>query len=183
MTRSRVTILLAGLALVVNSPAGAQEATTRQGFWFSLGGGVGSHGVSCETCIGWVRETGFTTSFRVGGTLSPQVTLGADLSAWVKPLDDPGRGEYAFMGALMGEAQLYFKPQSGLFLLAGGGYVVDVVDDDLVLDTPAIVVGGGYDIRTGRGFSITPYMKYFRTVDGGNLTSTLYQFGLAATWH
>jgi hypothetical protein len=139
--------------------------------------------VSCETCIGAVRETGFTTSFRVGGTLSPQVTLGADLSGWVKPLDDPGRGKYAFMGALMGEAQLYFKPESGLFLLAGGGYVIDVVDDDLVLDTPGIVVGGGYDIRTGGGFSVTPYMKYFRTVDGGNLTSSLYQFGLAATWH
>jgi hypothetical protein len=183
MISLRLATLLAGAALLTVTSAVAQEPMPRQGFWFSLGGGVGSHGVSCETCIGGAEETGFTTSFRVGGTLSPQVTLAADLSAWVKPLDDPGRGEYAFMGALMGEAQLYFKPESGLFVLAGGGYVVDVVDDDLVLDTPGIVLGGGYDIRTGRSFSITPYMKYFRTVDGGNLTSTLYQFGLAATWH
>ena len=183
MTTTRILPLVIGCLLLAPFSAHGQDAPARQGFWFSLGGGVGSHGVSCESCIGSVRETGFTTSFRVGGTFSPQVTLGADLSAWVKPLDDPGRGEYAFMGALMGEAQLYLKPGSGLFLLAGGGYVVDVVDDDLVLDTPGIVVGGGYDIRTGRGFSITPTFKYFRTLDGGNLTSSLYQFGLSATWH
>jgi hypothetical protein len=183
MTGQRLATLLAAFTLLSITAVNAQEAPIRQGFWFSLGAGLGSHGVSCDNCIGAVRETGFATSFRVGGTLSPQVTLGADLSGWVKPLNDPGRGEYAFMGALMGEVQLYLKPESGLFILAGGGYVIDVVDDDLVLDTPGIVLGGGYDIRAGRGFSITPYMKYFRTIDGGNLTSSLYQFGLAATWH
>ena len=183
MTRVRFTILFAGFFLLSTTSAKAQEAPARQGFWLSLGAGLGSHGVSCESCIGAVRESGLSTSFRLGGTISSQATLGVDLTAWVKPLDDPGRGEYAFMGALLGEVQLYLMPESGLFLLAGGGYVIDVVDDDLVLDTPGIVLGGGYDIRSGRGVSITPYIKYFRTVDGGNLTSTLYQFGLAATWH
>lgn len=183
MTKTRLVLVAVGLPLLALNPAKAQDVPMRQGFWLSLGAGVGSHRVSCESCIGSVHETGASPTFRFGGTLSPQVTLGVDLTAWVKPLDDPGRGEYAFLGSLMGEAQLYLKPESGLFLLAGGGYVVDVVDDDLVLDTPGIVLGGGYDIRTGRGFSITPYMKYFRTLDGGNLTSTLYQFGLAATWH
>jgi hypothetical protein len=181
----RCSILLAGLAfLATSSVAAAQDAPLRRGFWLSLGAGIGSHGVSCGSCIGGTpREGGVTTTFRAGGALSPRVSLGVDLAAWLKPLDDPGRGEYAFLGALMGEAQLYLKPESGLFLLGGAGYIVDVVDDDLVLDTPGIVLGTGIDIPLGRGgFSITPHLKYFRTVDGGNLTSSLYQFVLAATW-
>lgn len=182
MTKLRYLLSAFGLLLLAPSVS-AQEAPVRQGFWLSVGAGVGSHGVSCESCIGAVRETGLATSFRLGGTLTSQVTLGVDLMAWVKPLNDPGRGEYAFLGALMGEVQFYPLRESGLFLLGGGGYVVDVVDDDLVMDTPGIVVGAGFDIRTGRGFSITPLFKYLRTVDGGNLTGSLYQVGISATWH
>jgi len=163
--------------------AGPTDAPVRQGIWGSLGAGFGSHGVSCYDCIGAVREGGFTTSFRLGGTIGPHATLGVDLIAWVKPLDDPGRGEYAFLGALMGELQFYPVARQGFFLLGGGGYIVDVVDDDLVLDSPGIALGIGYDLRTGGGFSLTPQLRYLRTIDGGSLTSSLYQLGIALTWH
>ena len=186
----RLPVLVAGLSLI-GSVLLAQEAATalpseasvRRGFWFSLGAGIGSRGVSCYDCIGFQREQGFTTSFRMGGTLSPKVTLGIDLVGWVKPLDDPGRGEYTVFASLMGEAQFYPLAGQGLFLTGGGGYIVDVVDDDLVLDAPGMVLGIGYDIRTGRRFSWTPQFRYLRTLDGGNLTSSLYQGVIAATWH
>jgi hypothetical protein len=181
----RPVVLAVGFCFIagaLEAQGSGGEAAARRGVWLSLGAGLGSHGVGCDDCVGAGREQGLTTSFQLGAALSPRVTLGADLVAWVKPLNEPGRGEYAFFGALMGELQVYPVPRKGLFLLGGGGYIVDVVNDDLVLDTPGIVLGIGYDIRTGRRLSLTPQLKYLRTVDGGNLTSSLYQFGISATW-
>lgn len=186
----RSFFLIVGFSLIavtasaqqVVAPA-APDMPARAGFWFSLGAGVGSRGLSCDNCIGAERELGFSTTFRVGATVSPQVTLGINLVGWIKPLDDPGRGEYGFFTALMGMAQVYPFRQRGFFVQGGGGYIIDVVDDDLVLDSPGIILGLGYDLRMRKGFSLTPQINYLRTLDGGNLVSNLYQLGIAATWH
>jgi hypothetical protein len=182
----RLLLLATGFS-VIAAAAPAQESPApgvdRRGFWFSLGAGLGSRGLSCYDCIGLQREQGLTTTFRLGGTLSSQVTMGVNLVGWIKPLNDPGRGKYGVFSALMGVAQVYPFARYGFFVQGGGGYVVDVVEDDLVLDSPGMQLGIGFDVPAGRGFSFTPQINYLRTIDGGNLVSSLYQFGIAATWH
>ena len=186
----RLLAIATGLVLLATS-AVAQEAAgpdqaehhARKGIWFSLGAGLGSRGISCEFCVGVPREEGFSTSFRVGGVVSPTVTLGAALTGWITKLSEPLGGSYSVFSALMGVVQVYPSRLAGFFVQGGGGYIVDVLDDETVIDSPGLTLGLGYDIRVGRNFSLTPHINYLRTLDGGVYNSDLYQFGVAATWH
>lgn len=176
----RRILLLLGLTLLCGT-AHAQEE--RQGFWFSVGAGIGNRRLECTACVGSTGETSFATSIRLGGTPGPQVTLGAAITGWIKSDNRSSGKRFALFSALMGIVQVYPIRENGFFLQGGPGYIVDVVDDDLVIDAVGMTVGAGYDIRLKQGFSITPQLNYLRTLDSGALTTSLVQVGLAATWH
>lgn len=159
------------------------EHRARQGFWASVGAGLGSRGLSCEFCMGSQREEGFATNFRIGGTLNRSVNLGASLTAWITKHPASRGGSYGVFTSLMGVAQVYPVSRAGFYFQGGGGYIVDVIDDESVNEGPGITFGIGYDARVGRNLSITPHVNYLRTIDGDQGTSDLYQFGVAVTWH
>jgi hypothetical protein len=182
----RLLLLAAGLSLFaspISAQEGAAERQERQGFWVSLGAGMGSRGLSCDFCTGGHRQSGLATSFRVGGTLSPQVTVGANLVGWIKALSPAEGGSYGVFTALMGTLQVYPITRSGFFFQGGGGFIVDVVNSETVVEGPGMILGVGFDIPAGKGFSLTPQINYLRTIGGGNEVTSLYQFGIAATWH
>jgi hypothetical protein len=174
-------LLLAFGFLLLGPTVHAQEQ--RQGFWFSVGAGIGSRRLECTACVGSTGETGFAVNIRMGGTPGPQVTLGAALTGWYKSDNRSSGKRFALFSALMGIVQVYPVRGNGFFLQGGPGYIVDVVDDDLVIDAVGMTVGAGYDIRLKPGFSITPQLNYLRTLDSGALTTSLVQVGVAATWH
>jgi hypothetical protein len=182
----RSLILPIALLSLAQVAVAQEEAVTappaRQGFWFSLGAGLGSRGLSCDFCVGNEREGGFATNFKFGGAVGPNVTLAASLTGWITRHPESRGGRYGVFSSLMGVVQVYPMTDAGLFFQGGGGYIVDVIDDESVIDSPGITLGVGYDLRVGRNFSLTPQVNYLRTIDG-NLVSSLYQFGLAATWH
>src|SRR2546423_207337 len=66
--------------------ARAQNAQTRQGFWFSGGLGYGSLG--CDNCGS--RESGLSGGLSLGGTISPRFPLRVGTSGWTKA--PPGAG-------------------------------------------------------------------------------------------
>lgn len=182
-------LIAVGFCLIACS-ASAQEASQqgsddpeRHGFWFSAGAGIGSRGLSCTECIGSQRERGFSGNLRLGGTVSPQLTFGANIIGWVRTNSEPSGGRHAVFGALMGVAQYYPVKRSGLYVQGGGGYVVDVVDEEAVIHGVGMTVGLGFDVRVGESFSLTPQFNYVRTLDRGAITSSLYQLGVAVSWH
>ena len=168
--RSRHVILVvfsavAWLALPAN--AFSQE---RKGFWFGIGGGYGSAGISCADCDNEKREGSGVALLEGGWTLNPHTRVGLEFNYWSK--DDTSDPDfratlnlYNFSGAVT-----YFpQPTSGFFVKGGAG--VAIIDVDLsgsgssaTLDLGkgfGFVVGAGYDIPVWRRVSVTPAVNFW----------------------
>jgi hypothetical protein len=178
-----------GLALTLGAlqpvDAEAQNPQTRQGFFISVGVGGGSLG--CEDCD--ERETGPSGLIYLGGTLSPQLLVGAEFSGWSKKVEGSGGDARLTHGNLSAAVQFYPSPTSGFFIkggvgvsqlrieLSSGGTTVSGDENGI-----GITAGLGYDIRLGSNFSLTPYGMFgFGSFDGGSANNG--QIGLAATFH
>jgi hypothetical protein len=177
-------LTLAAAAALAPTPAAAQHAQTRQGFFFSGGLGHGSMALGCDDCEGLGREGGVNGYFTLGGTLSPQVLLGVETNGWVKS----SNGNWQTLGSLMATAYFYPRTAQGLFVKAGlGGSSLigdyNVLDQDLAAESGlGLLVGAGYDVRIGGNTSVTPYVTYVRgSFDGA--AANVFQAGLGLTLH
>ncbi len=174
--------LLAVCALLLGSAgaAQAQDAQVRQGFWIGGGMGYGSMGLSCDGCLEFEREGGFSGYLKLGGTLRPNVLLGVETNGWTKSEG----GATVSMGNLSGAAYWYPAPASGFFVKGGLGY--SVLDADGIVESResgfGLLAGLGYDVRVGRNLSLTPVANWFRGGFDGGSTNVL-QFGLGLTAH
>jgi hypothetical protein len=184
-----LSMLLA--ALTVPVIAAAQTPPTRSGFGISFGFGAGSAGAECNSCSS-ERDGGLSGYLRLGGYLRPNVFLAAQTNGWVHSED----GVDETLGFLTGVALWYPNVASGLYLKGGLGlasYVATDGTDEISAVAPAMVVGGGYDFRVGKNFSLTPFANYLRSMQGElkandistgfNLSANLFQIGLGFTWH
>jgi hypothetical protein len=179
------TSILAGVLTLATlsfaTPAAAQHAQVREGFWANVGAGWGSMGVSCDGCDGVDRTGSYTGSLALGGTLRPNVLVGAEFNGWSKS------EEGATVRLANASAAAYWYPmvQSGLFLKGGAGYSRLSADDGIVSASDGgfgVLAGLGYDVRVARTTSITPVVNYFRGVfDGGS--ADVFQLGLGVTFH
>lgn len=190
-----------GLALLmvvgVAATAAAQaKPQTRQGLNVSFGLGAGSGGVKCTDCAS-DRQNGGTGYFRLGGTVSPQLVVGGELSGWTHS-EDAGDVTFSYITAF---AQYYPVVTSGFFVKGGLGFggtefnVQDPTLGNIKLESQGLAgsVGAGYDIRLGKNFSLSPYVEYMSTFGapakvngqdaGGNLNGNVVAFGLGFTWH
>jgi hypothetical protein len=154
---------------------------TREGFFVGFGLGAGSLG--CEDC--GERETGGAGYIKLGGTLSPQILLGAESNAWTKDIDGV-RLTHAIVAAIV---QFYPSATAGFFLNGGvglarieasassGGFSGSVSEDAL-----GLLAGLGYDIRLGSNFSLSPSLSFAlgNFEDGSTNHATL---ALGATFH
>lgn len=177
------------------SPLKAQSVTggspIRQGFHFSIGGGVGAAGLTCEGCDFDASErlNGFSGALRLGGAVTPNLVIAAEGTGWIKN-EAPIERRIAAASVV---ALLYPSATSGFFLKAGVGYMRAVIEDDfgwVAADGIAPQLGLGFDLPVG-GVWVTPYVTALRSTNsslevlGYNLPITLDPFivqtGLALT--
>jgi hypothetical protein len=167
-----------GLALLTMGSATLASAQERSGFFFGVGLGYGSLGLSCDDCGDTEREDSFSGHFRLGGAVSPQFLLGGESVGWYK--DEDG-GSLSF-GTLTGNAYYYPSKGTGLFLKGGLGLgYTEVQIDFLGSETETGFgwqVGAGYDIRLGTKTALTPTITYAQGHFDG-FSENLVQIGVA----
>ncbi len=178
-------------ALFAGSLEAQSRPQTRQGFGISFGLGGGSAGLSCDGCND-DRETGLSGYLRIGGYLRPNLFLAGESNGWVKSED----GLDQQTGFLSAVAQWYPQAATGFYLKGGLGIAQGSLDDgvdEISSSGLGMTVGGGYDFRLGRNFSLTPYINYLQsfgaeaetngTSTNFNLNFNVVQLGLGFTWH
>lgn len=191
--RSKLVLGLAVLALAGATRLEAQTAhpQTRQGFWISVGLGSGSAGMSCDGCTN-DSESGLSGNLKLGGTLRPNLLVGAETNGFTKSKDGID-DRMSFLSAI---AQYYPMVENGFYVKAGlglAGVSSDDGTDKLTATSLGYQVGAGYDWRLAQNFSLTPYLNYLRGTSGDaklnsqstgvKVTPSLFQFGIGLTWH
>ncbi len=170
MSRTRIVLVVAiGLACFLGSDDAS--AQTRKGFWFGIGGGLGSADAKCDDCGGGDRETGGSAYLNGGHALNERLLLGVEFNIWSKTYEVPGLDD-ASAGVnlynVSGTLTFYPHTSGGFFLKGGGG--VSLLDLELraagstltaeLGKGPGMIVGAGYDIPLGRRIAITPGLNY-----------------------
>jgi len=114
-------ITLATLSLA--TPAAAQHAQVREGFWAGVGAGWGSMGLNCDGCDGVDRTGSYTGYFALGGTLRPSLLLGAEFNGWDQERGwcDGPVGQRVGRGLLVPEGAVRSVPQGRCGLLEAVG--------------------------------------------------------------
>jgi hypothetical protein len=188
----RVTGLVAVLALLCAANAAAQRPQTRRGFWIAFGFGYGSADITCDACPETDREGSATGHLRLGGTLSPKLLLGGDVTGWAKEENGATLG----LGTVSFIAQYYPKEQGGLFLKGGAGFssaTIEVAGEQAGASSWGLSAGVGYDIRVGRNISLTPIADFLIAGKGDlqvngqtaleGLGWNVFTLGLGVTFH
>ena len=199
--RSSLVALLVG---TVAAPLAAQDirplssGPERSGFWWGIGLGAAKVKIKCSGCISFNTETFPMLDLHLGGTLSPHVTLGAQLSggrkrgAFFSPSDSN-----TYIGDLNVSAYYYPNASGNLWLQGGLATVVWEKKAGSVTYHSVgngLVLGAGYDLRSGRKVSITPSIrgviggKANAKDQDGNLAAVDFQttylhFGVSILWH
>lgn len=192
------TILVVILALVLASQSAvAQSPRAREGFWWGVGASYGWVNVACDICDS-DRGFGMSLGARVGGTVSPQVRLGAEATGWLAGQGEGDDEVDEYLGSFSAIVTWYPSSSGGLYFKGGFGYVTYRIDDseDNVLTTSGFgpQVGAGHEIWLGRSFSFEPYLNSIITIPTGELDLNgdrqatgvslgLVQVGIAVTLH
>jgi hypothetical protein len=196
-----VTILPRPLpAQHADSPQSQQHTASdkqhmRRGFWLSLGFGGGLRSIECAPLCSEQPGQGMSGSIGIGGTISPQWLIGAQIVGWSPWADHRtfwgDRDEYV---ALLFAVRHYLRPTGNTYVSAGiGSGGLRLVDDLLQTQGWAVYAATGHDLRLWRRFSISPYVELLqsfneeptvadRIVDG-RVRVRLLQFGVAFTLH
>lgn len=175
-----VILTLAALGLAA-APATAQNPQTREGFWVGFGLGWGSMGLHCDGCDGLDRSGSYTGYGKLGGTLLPNLLLGAETNGWSKSED----GVTVALANVSAAAYWYPMVQEGLFVKGGLGYSELSADEGNGRSSEGgwgALLGLGYDMRVGRNTSITPVLNYFRGAFNGG-SADVFQVGVGVTFH
>lgn len=187
----RMVTIVAALTMIGAGWAAAQRPQTRQGFWIAFGLGFGSADLTCDGCA-FDRETGGAAHIRLGGTVSPRLLLGGDVTGWTKVVD----GVTNTAGNVSFIAQYYPSATGGLFLKGGAGFsTIQFIDggEQARGDSYGLSAGVGYDIRVGRNVSITPLadlllggsrdIRYQGATVSPGLGFNAINLGLGVTFH
>ena len=185
-----VTALLILMSLPVGAvaqepPPGlveVREEGGRRGFWFGLGLGAGGESYDFRDGAGYsdllYRPT---VSLRLGGTVSQNLRLGAEILTWI---NENGPAVESLSSALF-VAQLYPLASTGFYLKGGLGIGRNAVDFDHGYDVGdtgfAALLGAGYELRLGRRFYLIPVIDVVgHTYDDdlGSYRERLVNFGL-----
>lgn len=150
---------LLGFAVLTIGSASVASAQERSGFFFGIGFGYGSLGLSCDGCD-TEREGSYSGTFRLGGAVNPQLLLGGESVGWYK---DENGASLSF-GTLTGNAYYYPSKSANFFVKGGVGLGWTEAQIDFVgSDTETGFgwqVGAGYDFRLGTKTALTPSVTY-----------------------
>jgi hypothetical protein len=189
--------LIVLITLLAAAPLRAQEASRREGFWLSFGGGYGSNKSDCQNCLDPPTKGGASLFLKLGGTVSPYVLLGMESQLYYR--SESGGSAQVGNLSLIGQWYPWFK--RGFFAKAGVGlsYAKDKFPTLAVNTTTTIekmgmglTFGAGYDIPINRKISLTPVGNIYYAVLGDisyaggfldNSFMTEVQIGLGITFH
>src|SRR2546430_6154083 len=149
--RSLIILSVVWYAGVAPAPARAQDAGPRPGAWLGVGPGYGGARVSCDTCGGGRRLSGWTFSGGLGGTPNPHVQIGVQGDFWLNGLR---QGRLPTITTTTVLLAYYPRVRRGPFLEAGFGFsnyaLQHGTGDPLqpVFDHPSYFSG------TGRGYTL-----------------------------
>jgi hypothetical protein len=161
----RRTAMLAVVALLVTVSSASAQGEHRSGLWGGLGFGWSS--LRCFDC-GSESISGWGGVGRIGGTLSPEVRIGAGTNTWNKSEG----GTSVQVSSLEFQAH-WFPGAADWFLYGGAGLGGAAVDYDYDTMYAAFSAGGGYSINLGQSkkvalvpevsmsFLTTPGKTYF----------------------
>ncbi len=179
------TAIAALLSSIIVSTGTAQDQPKHDGFWwgFGLGGGVQGLQWDFDSAndaweFDWDGRRGGSAHFRVGGTVNPQVLLGAEvLVLWRE--DQPGQ-DLGRVNA-MATALIYPESEGGVFFKGGFGVatVEDLGQDETGVGT---TLGAGYDFRIASNLYLTPNFHVLVQIFDQHTSSALL-FTLGLTWH
>ena len=157
-----------GIALP--STAAAQE---RKGFWFTVGAGPGSVGISAgNDAAGNIftggRDAGLSSEISLGWAMNRQLLVGVEIKGISGTLVGSAEGQLIVTN-LSGTLLYYPNPSANFFVRGGaGGSFLELTNDAPVTEDPVatgagfgLSVGAGYDIYLGRGFSLTPAVGFW----------------------
>ncbi len=192
----RVCIVVIAVALSVAMGLSAQRPQTREGFWIAFGVGYGSADLSCGGCgldtIAAGREGGGVAHVRLGGTLSPKVLLGGDVTGWTEDRN----GVTLTAGNVSMVVIYYPMAERGLFVKGGAGFSSIIVEQGgQQTDGASFGLSGGvgYDVRVGRNISITPLfdflyvgsqdLQYQNRTEYPGVNGNVFSFSVGVTFH
>jgi hypothetical protein len=173
------------------TPRGLTEVSTprggRQGGWGNIGLGVGSEAFDVNgdgiPRADWLARP--TLILRGGGTVSPELRLGAEGFLW---FNSEGNVTQT-LSALMAVGQFYPGASSPLFFKGGGGFGYNYFGDNYYGYSYAgdfgfvWNVGAGIEIPVGRKTRLVPTVDYYRfSFDGRsypNYAEEVINVGLA----
>lgn len=206
MLSARRTLLSVLLASLVAIPLAAQDireinAPERSGFWWGIGGGGANAQYQCPDCGAPDPdpEAFPMVSLQVGLTANPNLAFGVGVNGGTKK-----KGFYnsSDITESVGDVDLsaYYYPvgDGNIWIQAGVGVSVWQAtqgSSDNHYTGGALILGAGYDFRTGRTLSFTPTIRVVAGGDGdvkdqdGNVVSTnqirvsYLQAGISMVWH
>lgn len=174
MISSLVKLTAAAMLCGVSFSASAFD-NSRQGFFFSVGGGV--HGISAENNSGFGTDQsesagGFATSFKIGGGISEQFSLYYIRNAsWFKSQVDSS-SSYTVLAGISGiGGSYYLQPSSPSAYVMGA---IGIGDYDAPFATNidlevggALLFGAGYEFSKHKMLEAS--MLFVDTSDDSNL--------------
>lgn len=193
--------LLAGLTSAADAQRrrGLVDVTPRgdrHGFWINVGVGAGRESYRFADEDDYTEGlTKPTLSVRLGGTVNPNLRLGAEIIGWADTYnDDQGDRVTEYLGGLLLIGQFYPARDLGLFIKGGAGLSRSGVSVPGPFDTSedgfAWTAGLGYEVRLSRTLFLTPTIDLMqhrseqRDAQGGTLPALyerLVTFGVALT--
>lgn len=181
----RVLLALALVSMPIGTAA-AQGNLEHKGFYFGIGLGAGWGKLGGDFSDGETRS-GFSGHFRLGGTVKPNLLLGAETNGWY----ESSEGLDNAWGSIMGTASVYPGQSLPLFVKGGLGYMSTSGTDgfsDYSSNHFAFQVGAGYDIKVGSNKAITLVANWIQGLSGsldidnievGNASPRIIQVGAA----
>lgn len=170
--RILVLVVLCLACLGIPSVSSGQE---RQGFYFGIGGGYGSAGISCTDCADPGREGSGVAYLKGGWTLNPRVLVGGEFNFWSKETQlEPGITAAFNMYNVSATVTFYPQPRGGFFVKGGAGVAftdmdVSAAGSSMTADLGrglGLIVGAGYDIPIHRRVSLTPTVNFWHGQPG-----------------
>jgi len=139
----------------------------RHGFWLNLGVGAGTDSYRFADqdnySDGLTRPTG---TLRIGGTVSPNFRLGAEVTGWADTFTDQGERQTQYLVGALLIGQFYPARDLGLFVKGGVGVSQSGVDVVGPFDSHengfAWTAGIGYEIPLSRALFLTPTFDFMQ---------------------
>jgi hypothetical protein len=165
---------------------GGSNNNDRRGFWLGIGLGGGAESFDAKDGLGWSEEHwGGAAHLKLGGTVSQNFLLGAELQGWGRNYGSYDRS----LSSLMIIGQWYVIPRGPIFVKGGLGLTRDQFTNrvlggppDFHQDGTGLVLGVGLDGRVARNVSITPFLDLiahrYRDQD-----ERLLNIGVGVTFH